>query len=112
MGKICFPASSMLSHASCACSGRKSKRCRRVSCLFSGPFRHGRWVSQHDSFSVDRQTLAEPVESEVHLAHALVRYLGVNGPEALAKYAIKGVGELVDFISRVRQGFPIINWLH
>ncbi len=52
--------------------------------------------------SSDRQTLAELVESEVHLAHALVRYLGVDGPEALAKYDIRGVGELVDFISRVR----------
>ncbi|KLO09410.1 SET domain-containing protein [Schizopora paradoxa] len=59
-----------------------------------------RWWKEIEAMQTHRQTLAEPVENEVHLAHALVRYLGVNGPEALAKYDIRGVGELVDFISK------------
>ena len=39
-------------------------------------------------------------DSHVYLAHALVRYLGVSGPDDLGKFQIRGVGELVDLISK------------
>ena len=41
--------------------------------------------------------------SYAQLAHALVQYLGVNSSKELEPFGIKGAGELVDFISKVRE---------
>ncbi|EPQ53510.1 SET domain-containing protein [Gloeophyllum trabeum ATCC 11539] len=45
-------------------------------------------------------TAATQTETHAHLAHALVRYLGVSSPEELTKYGVQGVGGLVDLVAR------------
>lgn len=40
------------------------------------------------------------VESHVHLAHALVKFMGIEGPQDLNSYKINSIGELVDLISK------------
>ena len=47
-------------------------------------------------------TPAKIAESQVHLAHALVRYLSVTSPEELAHFGLQSAGDLVDLISKVR----------
>ena len=44
---------------------------------------------------------AEAAEGHTHLAHAVVRYLGLNTPAGLAMYGIKNAADVVDLISRV-----------
>lgn len=40
-------------------------------------------------------------ESHTHLAHSIVRYLGVTSPTELATFGLTSAAELVDLISRV-----------
>ncbi|KAJ8519784.1 hypothetical protein ONZ45_g3293 [Pleurotus djamor] len=40
------------------------------------------------------------IESHTHLAHSLVRYLGVSSPEGLSPFGITSAGDLVDILSR------------
>ena len=40
------------------------------------------------------------VDSHVHLAHALVKYMGMESPRDLIDHGINGIGELVDLISK------------
>ncbi|KAI0076540.1 SET domain-containing protein [Panus rudis PR-1116 ss-1] len=39
-------------------------------------------------------------ESHTHLAHSVVRYLGISSPEDMAPYGLNSAGDLVDLISR------------
>lgn len=45
----------------------------------------------------------------MHLAHALVRYLGLSSPADLAPYGIHSPGDLVDLLSRVSRLRPRIT---
>ena len=50
----------------------------------------------------DRSSLQPSAfESHTHLAHSVVRYLGVASPQELEPYGLKSAGDLVDLISRV-----------
>jgi hypothetical protein len=40
------------------------------------------------------------VDAHMHLAHALVRYLGLSSPAELAPFGIGSAGTLVDLLSR------------
>lgn len=42
------------------------------------------------------------VEAHTHLAHSVVRYLGLEAPSDLEEYGIMSAGDLVHTISRVR----------
>ena len=42
------------------------------------------------------------VEAYTHLAHSVVRYLGLTAPSDLEEYGIMSTVDLVSFISRVR----------
>lgn len=42
------------------------------------------------------------VEAHTHLAHSVVRYLGLTAPSDLEEYGIMSAGDLVNMISRVR----------
>ena len=51
---------------------------------------------------LDRTSLQPAVfESHTHLAHSVVRYLGVTSPQELEPYGLMSAGDLVDLISRV-----------
>ncbi len=50
----------------------------------------------------DRVSLpASSIDAHTHLAHSIVRYLGVSSPAELAPFGINSSGDLVDMISRV-----------
>lgn len=52
--------------------------------------------------SSDRTSLPTiAFESHTHLAHSVVRYLGVSSPAELAPFGLSSAGDLVDLISRV-----------
>lgn len=61
-------------------------------------------------FVVDRRYVPDKValqqsasvEAHTHLAHSVVRYLGLTAPPDLEEYGIMSVGDLVNMISRVR----------
>ena len=44
----------------------------------------------------------EASESHTHLAHAVIRYLGLTAPEELVPFGINNAAGIVDLISRVR----------
>jgi len=51
----------------------------------------------------DRTTLPpEAAETHTHLAHAVIRYLGLTAPEELVPFGINSAAGIVDLISRVR----------
>jgi hypothetical protein len=51
----------------------------------------------------DRTTLPPgSAESHAHMAHSLVRYLGLESPSDLAPFGINSPGDLVDLLSRVQ----------
>ena len=53
--------------------------------------------------SSDRTSLPPDAhESHIHLAHAVVRYLGLTAPEELSAFGISNAADIVDFVSRVR----------
>ena len=43
----------------------------------------------------------EAAESHTHLAHAVIRYLGLTAPEELVPFGINSAAGIVDLISRV-----------
>lgn len=54
------------------------------------------------SFIPDRSSLpSSATEIHTHLAHSLVRYLGIASPAELAQYGLTSAGDLVDIVSRV-----------
>ncbi|KZV92993.1 SET domain-containing protein [Exidia glandulosa HHB12029] len=60
-----------------------------------------KWTKQMSSMQSLRQNLpSSAAESHTHIAHALVRYLGISGPEGLNKYGITSAGDLVDIVSQ------------
>ncbi len=61
------------------------------------------WVSVA---ATDRTSLSpEATESHTHLAHAVVRYLGLTAPEELVPFGINNAAGIVDLISRVTPTF-------
>ncbi|KZV72067.1 SET domain-containing protein [Peniophora sp. CONT] len=59
------------------------------------------WAREMDGMQSHRSSLpAEAAEGHTHLAHAVVRYLGLNTPPQLAEYGIKNAADVVDLISR------------
>ena len=65
---------------------------------------------------LDRMSLTKDPNSHdshvhTHLAHAIVRFLGLTSPQELAEYGIFSTADLVDLVSRVRNFF-IIHSLH
>lgn len=54
------------------------------------------------SYLLDRTSLPpSATEMHTHLAHSLVRYLGLSSPAEMAEYGISSARDLVDIISRV-----------
>ena len=49
----------------------------------------------------------ETAESHTHLAHAVIRYLGLTAPEELVPFGINNAAGIVDLISRVRPTFGL-----
>lgn len=49
----------------------------------------------------------EATESHTHLAHAVIRYLGLTAPEELVPFGINNAAGIVDLISRVRTTFGL-----
>ncbi|KAF7979262.1 hypothetical protein HWV62_42940 [Athelia sp. TMB] len=63
----------------------------------------GRGIWSRGPWSPDRTSLPQSAtETHTHLAHSLVRYLGLTSPAELAEYGLGSAAALVDFISRVR----------
>ena len=61
-----------------------------------------------DSNTADRTSLPpEAAESHTHLAHAVIRYLGLTAPEELVPFGINSAAGIVDLISRVRPRFGL-----
>ncbi|EIN09090.1 SET domain-containing protein [Punctularia strigosozonata HHB-11173 SS5] len=59
------------------------------------------WSREIDSMQSHRSSLRpESFESHAYLAHALVRYLGLDAPEKLASFGLRSAGDVVDLISR------------
>lgn len=55
----------------------------------------------------DRKTLQPSAyETHTHLAHAVVKYLGLNAPGELGAFGITTSADLVDVVSRV--SLPIV----
>ena len=51
--------------------------------------------------SIEREGVAQSmIDTQVHLAHALMRYMGVSGPEELQSIGIHSISELVELISK------------
>lgn len=66
----------------------------------------GKLNSWFDVDSKDRKTLQPSAyETHTHLAHAVVKYLGLNAPGELGAFGITTAADLVDLISRVRTPF-------
>lgn len=49
----------------------------------------------------------EAAESHTHLAHAVIRYLGLTAPEELVPFGINNAAGIVDLMSRVRITFGL-----
>lgn len=47
------------------------------------------------------------INAHVHLAHGIVRYMGLENAHDLAKYEVLGVGELVELISKVNNSLKV-----
>ncbi|KAI0746851.1 SET domain-containing protein [Daedaleopsis nitida] len=59
------------------------------------------WAKEIRMMHSNRTSLQPSVfESHTHLAHSLVRYLGVSSPQELEPYGLTSAGDLVDLISR------------
>jgi hypothetical protein len=72
-------------------------RCSPVRASWPGEANSG------DSNAADRTSLPpEAAESHTHLAHAVIRYLGLTAPEELAPFGINSAAGIVDLISQVR----------
>ncbi|KAH9896929.1 SET domain-containing protein [Cubamyces lactineus] len=59
------------------------------------------WAREIRMMQSNRSSLPpSSFESHTHLAHSLVRYLGVSSPGELEPYGLNSAGDLVDLISR------------
>ncbi|KAI0305279.1 hypothetical protein B0F90DRAFT_1809064 [Multifurca ochricompacta] len=59
------------------------------------------WTLEIDAMQSHRTSLPpEAVESHTHLAHAVIRYLGLTAPEELVPFGINSAAGIVDLISR------------
>ncbi|KAI0693920.1 SET domain-containing protein [Cerioporus squamosus] len=59
------------------------------------------WAQEIRMMHSNRTSLQpSAVESHTHLAHSVVRYLGVSSPQELEPYGLRSAGDLVDLISR------------
>ncbi|KAG1722630.1 uncharacterized protein EDB91DRAFT_202837 [Suillus paluster] len=59
------------------------------------------WSKEIDALQSHRHYLQpRVVENNTHLAHSLVRYLGLSSPRELSKFGILSAGDLTDLISR------------
>lgn len=67
----------------------------------------GPWIILHPScHPVDRASLSKDPNSHdsqvyTQLAHAIVRFMGLNSPQDMAEYGLNNAAELVDLVSRV-----------
>jgi hypothetical protein len=58
---------------------------------------------------LDRHSLhPRVVENNTHLAHSVVRYLGLSSPGELSEFGILSAGDLADLISRVSTSHQMI----
>jgi len=55
------------------------------------------------AFTVRGSLPPAAAESHTHLAHAIVRFMGLAGPQDLVQFGINSAGELVDMISQVHK---------
>ena len=63
-------------------------------------------ANSDDSNAADRTSLPpEAAESHTHLAHAVIRYLGLTAPEELVPFGINSAAGIVDLMSRVSLRF-------
>lgn len=59
------------------------------------------WTREIDAMLSHRMSLPpEAAESHTHLAHAVIRYLGLTAPEELVPFGINNAAGIVDLISR------------
>ncbi|TFK41651.1 hypothetical protein BDQ12DRAFT_733136 [Crucibulum laeve] len=63
------------------------------------------WTREIQALQSHRISLSKAVDDQhsqlhTHLAHALVRYLGLTSPEGLAEYGLHSAADLVDLVSR------------
>ncbi|KAI0037210.1 SET domain-containing protein [Vararia minispora EC-137] len=59
------------------------------------------WAKEIEAMQSHRTSLPpEAVEGHTHLAHAVVRYLGVNAPGELGAFGIQTAADIVDVVSR------------
>ncbi|KAI0263133.1 hypothetical protein BC834DRAFT_828026 [Gloeopeniophorella convolvens] len=59
------------------------------------------WTREIDAMQSHRTSLPpEAAESHTHLAHAVIRYLGLTAPEELVPFGIDSAAGIVDLISR------------
>ncbi|KAI0252893.1 SET domain-containing protein [Lactifluus subvellereus] len=59
------------------------------------------WTREIDAMQSHRTSLPpEAAESHTHLAHAVIRYLGLTAPEELVPFGINSAAGIVDLISR------------
>ena len=61
-----------------------------------------------DRTSLSKDPNAHDSQVHTHLAHAIVRFLGLTSPQELAEYGMFGAADLVDLVSRVR-GFSALH---
>ncbi|KAJ8587364.1 SET domain-containing protein [Rhizopogon salebrosus TDB-379] len=60
------------------------------------------WSKEIDALQSHRHSLQpRVVENSTHLAHSLVRYLGLSSPGELSEFGISSAGDLTDLISRL-----------
>ena len=58
-----------------------------------------------DRTSLTKDPNAHDSQVHTHLAHAIVRFLGLTSPQELAEYGMFSAADLVDLVSRVRRLF-------
>jgi hypothetical protein len=81
------------------------RRARWTQCNLVRAFWLGKATVVTLTNAADRTSLPpEAAESHTHLAHAVIRYLGLTAPEELVPFGINDAAGIVDLISRVRLG--------
>jgi len=58
--------------------------------------------SKPDRTSLSKDLTSHDSQIYTQLAHAIVRFLGLNSPQELADFGMDSAGDLVDLVSRVR----------
>ena len=64
-----------------------------------------------DRTSLTKGPDAHDSQVHTHLAHAIVRFLGLTSPQELAEYGMFSAADLVDLVSRVRRDFSHLSVL-